>query len=77
MGDNVNLLGPGVSKEEAILKSPDAYAALKRINQSQRDIKGQLEIQFRSLDQGNTGRVRKDDFVNSIFEITKEILSPN
>ena len=64
-------------KDEGLFKNPECFEALKKINQSPKDLNGQLLNQFRSLDQNQQGILRKDDFVNVLFEITKGTLQPS
>ena len=50
MGENE---GQEVRREDALLRNPECLAILKTIAQSQKDLKGQLDAQFRSLDANN------------------------
>ena len=59
--------------------APKDEASLKALNilvNHPKDIRGQLDNQFRSLDHNQQGILRKDDFVNILFEVTKGILQP-
>jgi len=65
-----------VPSGEAIFKNPGSQEALRKICSSQSDLRGKFENMFRSLDYDQQGVLRKEDFVNSVFEITKHILQP-
>lgn len=40
------------------------------------DLRGRFESTFRALDAQQQGIIRKDDFVNTLFEVAKDILQP-
>ena len=63
----------GFPKDDSMLKS-DSIVALQKICNSDKDIRGRLENHFRTVDQGSTGSMRKDDFINIIFEVTRDTL---
>lgn len=65
-----------VPSGEAIFKNPDSKEALRKICSSSSDLRAKFENQFRTLDTEQQGVLRKDDFVNSVFEIAKNILQP-
>ena len=60
-----------------ILRNPESSEALRNLCTSSSDLRGRFESQFRALDAGQQGIVRKDDFVNTLFEIAKDILQPS
>ena len=66
----------GPSGGEAIFKNPESKEALRKICSSSSDLRMKFENQFRTLDVEQQGVLRKDDFVNSIFERAKGILQP-
>ena len=65
-----------VPSGEAIFKNPESKEALRKICSSSSDLRMKFENQFRTLDIEQQGVLRKDGFVNSIFEIAKGILQP-
>lgn len=65
-----------VPSGEAIFKNPDSQEAFRKICSSSSDLRARFENQFRTLDHEQQGVLKKDDFVNSVFEIAKDILQP-
>jgi len=57
---------------DPVLKNPDTVDALRRICSN--EIRHKFENQFRALDVNGQGLVRKDDFVNVLFDLTKDML---
>lgn len=57
-------------KDEAAIK------AMQILVNSPKDLRGQLESQFRNLDHNQQGILRKDDFVNILFDVTRNTLQP-
>jgi hypothetical protein len=49
---------------------------MKKIYTSAKDLRSQLANQFKSLDYNQQGILRKDDFVNGLFAVTKDTVSP-
>lgn len=61
---------------QVIMKNPESSEAFRNLTGSQKDLRSQFEIAFRQLDVHGQGIIRKDEFVNSLFEISKDVLSP-
>ena len=51
----------------------EAQQAMMKIS-GDRGLMGQLEAQFRTQDTTQQGSIRKDDFINIIFDVTKTAL---
>lgn len=66
-----------VPSSQVILRNPESSEALRGLVGSQTDLRGRFESTFRALDAGQQGIIRKDDFVNTLFEVAKDILAPS
>ena len=63
----------GMLKEEVILQNPSAAGVLKKIYEMDHHMKVDLDAKFRLFDQNNTGIIKKNDFINVIFENVKSV----
>lgn len=75
-----NVSGGGMSmvpSSQVILRNPESSDALRGLVGSQTDLRGRFESTFRALDASQQGIIRKDDFVNTLFEVAKDILQPS
>lgn len=71
--NNALALDSGLPPGQPSFKNPDCLQAMLKLYSSPQ-IKSMIENQFRSMDQNQSGFLRKDDFVNLLFELTREIL---
>lgn len=63
----------GLLKEEVILQNLEAAAVLKKIYEMDHHMKIDLDAKFRQFDPNNTGIIKKNDFVNVIFENVRSV----
>ena len=61
---------PGALKEDVILSNPEAVSVLRRLAEIEGG-RGELERRFRDSDTQATGVIKKDDFVNAVFELSE------
>ena len=59
---------PQQLKEDVILQNPLAVSVLRRLHDIDLQFKLDLESKFQACDQGNSGMIKKSDFVNVVFE---------
>ena len=63
----------GILKEEVILQNMESAAVLKKIYEMDHHMKIDLDAKFRAYDAHNTGIIKKNDFINVIFENVRGI----
>jgi len=63
----------GLLREEVILQNPEAAVVLRKIYEMDHHSKVDLDSKFRTFDPNNTGIIKKNDFINVIFENVKNV----
>lgn len=63
----------GLLKEEVILQNPEAAGVLKKIYEMDHHMKVDLDAHFRQFDPNNTGIIKKNDFINVIFDNVRSV----
>lgn len=66
-----------VPSGQVILRNPESSEALRNLCSSSTDLRQKFENQFRGIDAHAQGIIRKDDFVNVLFDISKDLLQPS
>lgn len=58
----------GLLREEVLIQNPEAANVLRRIYQMDHSFQKDIEEKFRQFDPNNTGIIKRNDFVNVLFE---------